>query len=200
MNLDINRITGGGQKGEVVQDESPSVPTESGPHEPVPFLDGHTRYGDGRVTILDVTLLNERGEPTELLELHDPYTVRVVLRANANIERPAIGYSLCDFKGNQVVGGINSNFPEVETPAFEAGKVYQVDMSAINNLAQGGYTINIGVESIVQQNKVHQFLDVLVSARVFQSTFGARPENIFPAMVWQKVAFDIKAVGTPVAA
>lgn len=199
MNLEINRIAGG-RPAQAVPDSTPRLPSESIPLEPVPFLDGHTRYGDGRVTILDITLLNGHGQATELLELHEPYAVRIVVRANADIERPAIGYSLCDFKGNQVVGGINSNFPDVKMPPFEAGKVYRVDVSAINTLAQGGYTINVGVENVVQQNKVHQFLDVLVSARVFQSTFGDAPENIFPAMVWQKVAFDIKEVGTSVIA
>ncbi|TKC91789.1 ABC transporter ATP-binding protein [Trinickia terrae] len=198
MNLDINRITAGHSAEDASNHATPEVP-EAVPHEAVSFLDGHTRYGDGRATIVDVIVMNAHGEATELLELHDPYTVRVIVRANADIERPAVGYSLRDFKGNQVVGAINSNFPHVDMPSFEAGKTYCIDISGVNTLTQGGYTVSVGVESIVQQNKVHQFIDVLENARVFQSTFGSRAENIFPAMVWQDVAFDIREIGASVA-
>jgi lipopolysaccharide transport system ATP-binding protein len=132
--------------------------------------------------------------------LHEPYMVRVIAKANVDIERPAIGYSLRDFKGNQVVGAMNSNFPDIDMPPFEAGKIYCIDIAGVNMLAQGGYTVSVGIENIVQQNKVHQYLDVLQNARVFQSTFGSRAENIFPAMVWQDVVFEIREMGASVAA
>jgi lipopolysaccharide transport system ATP-binding protein len=199
MNLDINRITRG-HSAQEASELTPSPVSEAIPHEPVAFLDGHTRYGDGRATVLDVTLMNQHGQATELLELHEPYMVRVIAKANVDIERPAIGYSLRDFKGNQVVGAMNSNFPDIDMPPFEAGKIYCIDIAGVNMLAQGGYTVSVGIENIVQQNKVHQYLDVLQNARVFQSTFGSRAENIFPAMVWQDVVFEIREMGASVAA
>jgi lipopolysaccharide transport system ATP-binding protein len=203
MNLDINRITTGKVAAAETGTDSQPVPEPAQnviPHEPVAFLDGHSRYGDGRAIILDVTLTDEQGHPTELLELHEPYKLRVIVRANVDVESPAIGYSLRDFKGNQIVGAMNSNFPQVNMPAFEAGKTYCVEITGVNMLAQGGYTVNVGVENIVQQNKVHQYLDVLENARVFQSTFGSQAENIFPAMVWQDVEFDIREISAGVAA
>ncbi|CAH2903280.1 ABC transporter ATP-binding protein [Paraburkholderia strydomiana] len=204
MNLDINRIT----TGKAAEPEASGTDSQPAaepaqdviPHEPAAFLDGHSRYGDGRAIILDVTLMNQQGHTTELLELHEPYKLRVIVRANVDIENPAIGYSLRDFKGNQIVGAMNSNFPQVNMPSFEAGKTYCVEIAGVNMLAQGGYTVNVGVENIVQQNKVHQYLDVLENARVFQSTFGSQAENIFPAMVWQDVEFDIREIGAGVAA
>ncbi|MFL9952482.1 ABC transporter ATP-binding protein [Paraburkholderia nemoris] len=199
MNLEINRIS----RGKVVEAEPPVAQDfvqDATPQESVAFLDGHSRYGDGRATILDVTLMDQQGCRTELLELHEPYKLRVIVRANTNIERPAIGYSLRDFKGNQIVGAMNSNFPHVDMPSFEAGKIYCIDIAGVNTLAQGGYTVNVGVENIVQQNKVHQYLDVLENARVFQSTFGSNAKNIFPAMVWQDVAFEIKELSAGIAA
>ncbi|ACC71488.1 ABC transporter ATP-binding protein [Paraburkholderia phymatum] len=199
MNLDINRITTK-KVSEAEPQPLPGPVEQVVPHEPVAFLDGHSRYGDGRATILDVTLMDQEGHGTELLELHEPYKLRVILRANTDIENPAIGYSLRDFKGNQIVGAMNSNFPHVNMPSFEAGKTYCVDITGVNMLAQGGYTVNVGVENIVQQNKVHQYLDVLENARVFQSTFGSQAENIFPAMVWQDVDFEIREISAGVAA
>jgi lipopolysaccharide transport system ATP-binding protein len=201
MNLEINRISGGNHAELAhVQADAILPAQEFIAQEAVPFLDGHTRYGDGRATILNVTVMNSQGQPTELLELHEPYTVRVIVRANADVDQPAVGYSLRDFKGNKVLGAMNSNFSDVEMPAFKAGKVYCIDITGINALTQGGYTVNVGVENVVQQNKVHQYLDVLENGRVFQSTFGPHAQNIFPAMVWQDVAFDIKEIRASFAA
>lgn len=200
MNLEINRISGrqSTEAAPVRVDVAPAPETIS--QEGATFLAGHTRYGDGRATILDVAVLNAQGVPTELLELRESYTVRVIVKANADVEQPVVGYSVRDFKGNQVVGAMNSNFPDVEMPSFEAGKVYCIDIRGTNTLTQGGYTVNIGIENMVQQNKVHQYLDVLENCRVFQSTFGPRAENIFPAMVWQDVEFEIKEVSASVVA
>lgn len=200
MNLEINRISGRQSTEAAPAGVDVAPAPEAISQEGATFLDGHTRYGDGRATILDVTVLNAQGVPTELLELHESYTVRVIVKANTDVEQPVVGYSVRDFKGNQVVGAMNSNFPDVEMPSFEAGKVYCIDIRGTNTLTQGGYTVNIGIENMVQQNKVHQYLDVLENCRVFQSTFGPRAENIFPAMVWQDVEFEIKEVSASVVA
>lgn len=199
MHLEINRVSGGHPVESALEQVSVARVEEIILQEAT-FLDGHTRYGDGRATILNVTILNAQGMPTELLELHESYTVRVVVKANVDIERPVVGYSARDFKGNQVVGAMNSNFPDVEMPSFEADKVYCIDIKGTNTLTQGGYTVNIGIENMVQQNKIHQYLDVLENCRVFQSAFGPRAENIFPAMVWQDVEFNIREISGAVAA
>ena len=210
MNLDINKVLGRQATSVVPNELHQTVPVSDEGAEALPepdanfpsqspFLDAHTRYGDGRATVLDITILNASGEVTELLSLHERYTIRVLIKAHTNIERPAVGYSLRDFKGNQVVGAITSNFSDIELPTFESGKIYRVDISAVNIVAQGGYTVSVGVESIVQLNKVHQFIDVVTNARLLQSTFGSRPENNFPAMVWQDVSFEITEVATDVA-
>jgi lipopolysaccharide transport system ATP-binding protein len=199
MHLEINRVSGG-HPVEPALEQVGVARAEQILLQEATFLDGHTRYGDGRATILNVTIMNAQGMPTELLELHESYTVRVVVKANVDIARPVVGYSARDFKGNQVVGAMNSNFPDVEMPSFEAGKVYCIDIKGTNTLTQGGYTVNIGIENMVQQNKVHQYLDVLENCRVFQSAFGPRAENIFPSMVWQDVEFEIREINAGVAA
>jgi lipopolysaccharide transport system ATP-binding protein len=200
MNLEINRISGAHDTKASDGLAAAPPPTAIFTHEPIPFLDGHTRYGDGRATILDVILTDGKGQPTELLELHEPFSVRVIVRVNADIESPAVGFSLRDFKGNKVLGALNSNFPDVEIPPFKAGGIYCIDMAGSNTLTQGGYTINIGIENIVERNKVHQYLDVLENCRVFQSTFGSHARNIFPGMVWQDVEFGINEIGAGPAA
>ncbi|WP_250480639.1 ABC transporter ATP-binding protein [Caballeronia sp. GAOx1] len=200
MNLEINRLSGAHDTEAVDEQAYAPPPPAFSMQEPTPFLEGHTRYGDGRASVLDVILMDGKGQPTELLELHEPFSVRVIVRSNADVESPAVGFSLRDFKGNKVLGAMNSNFPGVEMPPFKAGAIYCIDIAGTNTLTQGGYTVNIGIESIVEQNKVHQYLDVLENCRVFQSTFGSHPRNIFPGMVWQDVAFGINEIGAGSAA
>jgi lipopolysaccharide transport system ATP-binding protein len=115
----------------------------------------------------------------------------MTIRANDDVDNPVIGYSFLDLKGNQVVGALSSNFTNVSVPPFSKGDIYNIEINGQNNLAQGPYTLNVGIENIVQLNLVHQFLEVIESARVFRSIFGAQAENIFPAMVWQKVNFSV---------
>jgi lipopolysaccharide transport system ATP-binding protein len=196
MNLDINQITSGHGRSGADKGAGVAALPATVHFEQAKFMDGHTRYGDGRATILDIQLMDGNGQATQLIELHEAYRVRIIVRANADIPQPCVGYSLMDLKGNQVVGALTTNFTTVDVPPFEAGKVYCFDISGVNALAQAAYTINAGVENVVERNKVHQYVDIVENARVFQSTFGARAENIFPAMVWQNAAFDIMELGS----
>jgi lipopolysaccharide transport system ATP-binding protein len=119
----------------------------------------------------------------------------MTIQANADIEHPVIGYSFLDLKGNQVVGALSSNFPDGDVPQLVKGETYRIEINGKNSLAQGAYTLNVGIENIVQLNLVHQFLEVIESARIFRSIFGSQTENIFPAMVWQEVDFKVHKIG-----
>jgi len=195
MHLDINKTTGADTAPDPVQ-KPEKLSDVRAPEETGIFLsNSSTRYGDGRATFLEVVIVDSRGNHAELLELHETFTIRMKVKANADIDRPVVGFSFRDLKGNQVVGAMNSNFPNIHMPPFLAGEVYAIEILGKNALAQGPYTLAVGLENIVQQNMVHQFLDVVENAQVFRSTFGSQTENIFPAMVWQDVDFDVQRIG-----
>lgn len=193
LHLEINKTTGAAPAIDVSEksDEQPELVVESQNHL---LAEGHKRYGDGRASIVDVAMVNSSGHNVEMIDLHAEFTIRMTIKANADVERPVIGYSFRDLKGNFVVGAMNSNFPDVVMPSFLAGEVYIIQIKGKNNLAQGPYTLSVGLENIVQQNKLHQFLDVIENALVFRSTFGSEIENVFPAMVWQAVDIDVRKV------
>lgn len=198
LHLEINKTTGAAPApvpdADEVTDELPEVvadPDTNG-HS---LSEGHKRYGDGRASILDVVMLDSRGNHAEVIDLHEQFTIRMTIKANADVARPAIGYSFRDLKGNQVVGAMNSNFPNMNMPSFLTGEIYNVEIIGKNSLAQGPYTLSVGLENIVQQNMLHQFLDVVENAVIFRSTFGSQVENIFPAMVWQDVDIRVRKIG-----
>ena len=158
--------------------------------------ESHKRYGDGAAQIVDVAMIDSHGHQVKIIDLHEKFTIRMTIKANADVERPVIGFSFRDLKGNQVVGAMSSNFPEFEMPSFLSGSLYIIEIKGINNLAQGPYTLTVGIENIIDHNKLHQFLDVIEDALVFSSTFGSQLENIFPAMVWQDIDFSLRKINS----
>lgn len=161
----------------------------------IPFSEGYTRYGNGQVEILDVDFIDASGNHIEVIDLHEKFTILVRIKANADIEMPIVGYSLRDLKGNYVIANLSSNYPSMKMPPFKSGEEYIVKIDGVNSLAQGAYTLSIGVEQAVQLNLTHQFLDVLENVRVFRSAFGNKAENIFPGMVWQDVSISARLIG-----
>lgn len=196
LHLDINKTTGAAPApvpdADEGSDELPEVVPGTNGHS---LSEGHKRYGDGRASILDVVMVDSRGNHAEVIDLHEQFAIRMTIKANVDVERPVIGYSFRDLKGNLVVGAMNSNFPNINMPSFLSGEVYIIEIVGKNHLTQGPYTLSVAIENIVQQNKLHQFLDVIENALVFRSTFGSQVENIFPAMVWQDVDISVRKIG-----
>ena len=57
------------------------------------------RHGDGRAEILGIAILNEYGEPVHLMTPQSRAIVRISLRANAALSRPAAGFMLRNHLG-----------------------------------------------------------------------------------------------------
>jgi lipopolysaccharide transport system ATP-binding protein len=199
MNLDINRNLSRSTKA------SPSVNKEEDRRTGdasknlahfqssfTPFSDAHVRYGNGEATILDVVLLDKQGNYCELLELHEPFKIRVIMLVNANIERPVIGYGFKDLKGNQVIAMQSTNMQGIEIPKFISGEVYQIEIDGVNKLTQGIYSILVAVENMVGQNTSHEYLDVVEGAKLFRSSYGVDSHNIIHGMVWDNVTMKIE--------
>ena len=161
----------------------------------VPFAQGHKRYGNGKAVITDVLFCDVHGRAIEAIDLHAEFLIRVRIECKENISMPVIGFSFRDLKGNQLIGGLNTNFSPEAIPSFQAGIKYSIDIKGKNCLAQGVYTLTVGLEDTVDLNKVHQFVDIVEDVRVFRSSFGNETINIFPAMVWQPAVFAVNKAG-----
>jgi lipopolysaccharide transport system ATP-binding protein len=155
------------------------------------FSEGWRRYGDGRASILNAVLLNSNSQPVEIINLREEFLIRFLVRTEVDVENPAFGFSFRDFKGNQVVGSVTTNYRSFLVPSLLAGQNYLIEMRGQNMLTQGSYTLNLGIESVVDRNIAHEFIDVVENAIVFRSSFGSDSHDIFPAMVWQDIVFSI---------
>ena len=161
---------------------------------PVPFSPGYKQYGNGKAVITDVLLCDINGSVIEVMDLHSEFRIRAKIMCKESISTPVFGFSFRDLKGNQLIGGLNTNFSHEMLPSFSAGDEYIVEIKGKNCLGQGIYTLTVGLEDVVDLNKVHQFVNVVEDVRVFRSSFGSDAVNFFPAMVWEPAAFTINKV------
>ena len=162
----------------------------------VQFPTGHNRYGDGGARILDVKLLNSRGQPTDNLELHEAFTIQVAVRFNRDMDNCAIGYSFRDLKGIMLLGGVTTSYPAFVVSRAKSGELYVFEIKGVNVLTQDVYTLSIGIETPVIINEQHVFEDILEHAVVFRSYFPSDRKAWFPARVWVPVEFSCVKIPT----
>ncbi|MDR7376297.1 lipopolysaccharide transport system ATP-binding protein [Rhodoferax ferrireducens] len=163
------------------------------PH--ISFVKGWRRYGDGRAHIRNVLFLNEQGKPFETLQLHEKFVIRFSVFSESYIERPVFGFSFRDLKGNQVISSMTTNYRNCHVPSLPAGQAFIVEVSGENVLAQGTYTLTLGMENMVERNLAHEYIDVIENAITFQSSFGSDTHDIFPGLVWKQMEIQIKKAG-----
>ena len=151
------------------------------------FAKGWRRYGDGRVNILNATLLNEKNEFTDTIVLREDFLIRCHIFLTVHIKNPAFGFSFRDLKGNQIISSLTSNYRDYKVAELEANCNYFIEIRGKNLLTQGTYTLTLGVESIVEKNIAHEYIDVVENVIVFRSSFSNDSHDIFPGLVWQDV-------------
>ncbi|MBD2177255.1 ATP-binding cassette domain-containing protein [Pseudanabaena sp. FACHB-1998] len=156
----------------------------------VSFLHHSYRYGDGGARILDVKLIDSNKKITNLLELHEKYFIQISIRFDKLLPSFCVGYSFRDLKGQQVIGSV-STVENIEMPNVEIGDVYIVEISSVNVLHAGNYTIAVGVEMPVLINQQHIIMDVVEEAMVFESKWPEDNRIRFPSMVYIKNNFNI---------
>ena len=157
----------------------------------VTFAKGWRRYGNGKARVQNVMILNDDAVKAETLVLREKFVIRLVIEAAEDVINPAIGFSFRDLKGNQIISSLTSNYKHCVVPDFNAGESYIVEIVGENVLTQGVYTLTLGLESIVDNNRAHEYIDVVENVVTFQSSFGSDAHDIFPGMVWNAVNFNV---------
>ena len=160
---------------------------------PVDFGPLANRYGDGRVTVLDVKLLGREGSPTGQLELDEPFQIQVAIRIHADLPQIAWGYSMRDLKGQMLIAMMSTSDSSVRALSCKAGDTLLLGIRGKNPLQAGVYTLAIGIELPVETNRQHIFLEVVENALVFKSVWPADSSRLFPGMVKVPAEFEILA-------
>jgi len=152
-----------------------------------------TRYGDGRVTVLDVKLLGHAGVAVDRLEVDEAFEIQIAVRVNADLPDIAWGYSMRDLKGQMLLAMMSTADPAAKPLPVAGGDVLILSIRGKNALHAGVYTLAIGIELPVMANRQHMFLEVVENALVFRSVWPADGARLFPGLVKVPVQFHVVA-------
>ncbi len=152
----------------------------------------HLRQGTGECRITDVRLLDSQERDVERAAFGERLTVRVSLRCRDMMPPDiAIGVGINDRTGLQVLQFMSDDEGLVLHGA-RAGEELAVDFTFENCLAQGEYSINVGIG---QQGTIPTFPGHKQSEAILDATFGGL---VFLALsreaapVWGKVRVPVK--------
>ncbi len=119
-------------------------------------------YGNGKATIYDFGILDEKGRLTNLVLKGETFTIRERIRFNDHIEAPIFTYTIRDKKGNDLTG-TNTMFEGAETKPVEKGDAYDVTFTQHMNLQGGEYLISMSCTGFEQGEHTvyHRLYDLL---------------------------------------
>jgi lipopolysaccharide transport system ATP-binding protein len=146
-----------------------------------------TISGTGEAVVTDIALYNTRGQTVEVIDVGQPVTLEIKVRAHASIPRLVLGYMIKDRLG-QAVFGTNTHYLEQPLDDVQAGQdvCYRVSFEA--NFGEGSYSVStalVSTENHLQNN--YEWRDL---ALVFTVTNISKPA--FVGTSWMPVKFDIK--------
>ncbi|QYR21215.1 ABC transporter ATP-binding protein [Paenibacillus sp. sptzw28] len=107
-----------------------------------------TRYGTGDGEILDVQFLNYENESLEKVESCETCTIRIVAKANKELEFPIIGFTIKTINGIEAFA-INTYDEKIVIPPQVKDAVFTVDFKTKLNLGKGEYFVSSGLSERV---------------------------------------------------
>lgn len=105
-----------------------------------------TISGTGEAVIEDVALLDQRGEPVEIVGVGQAVTLRVAVRAVADIPELVLGYVIKDRLG-QPVFGTNTYHLKQALEGVKKGRSLVFDFDFAANLGEGHYSIAVALHA-----------------------------------------------------
>jgi lipopolysaccharide transport system ATP-binding protein len=105
-----------------------------------------TVSGTGEARVESITLLNDRGEPVEFVDVGQPVTLHIRVSVHADIPRLVLGYMIKDRLG-QPVFGINTHYTNQVIENATAGSLLQFDIIFPMNVGPGTYSVSTALVS-----------------------------------------------------
>jgi len=135
------------------------------PHEDK-RLGGTFRHGDGASRVIDVELLDTRGEKTRSVDSGAPVTVRVRARAERDLDDPVAGMLIRNRLGIDVFG-TNTRVEGVQIGRVAAGEIFETDFTFDCLLTRQDYTLTVATQ--YREGFSQDWLDDVLSFTVVDS-------------------------------
>jgi lipopolysaccharide transport system ATP-binding protein len=99
-----------------------------------------TVSGTGEAVVTQVTIINSKGQPVDVVRVGEPLVLRVMAKVRAPIESLVLGYSIKDRLG-QVIYGTNTWHTGQALVDPEVGAIYVFNIAFDANLGVGNYSV-----------------------------------------------------------
>ncbi len=100
-------------------------------------------YGNRDGEIVDFTICDENGLPTNTIEKGTDFTIRMRIRFLRRVESPIFAYSIKDLKGTEITG-TNTMYEDADVGPKEPGDVAEVSFRQKMTLQGGEYLLSLG--------------------------------------------------------
>jgi lipopolysaccharide transport system ATP-binding protein len=124
------------------------------------------RWGSGEVQIVNVRLLDERGQERQLFQVGKPLTVEMHYRAAERVEQPVFGLAVHRSDGTHVTGP-NTQFAAYDIPWIAGEGTVRWTVPAIP-LLEGAYYVSVAVHNW-EDTRMFDYHDRLYPFRVLPS-------------------------------
>lgn len=128
-----------------VQEEKPQVQQQAVETWDRPFalnpqvLD----YGNKDGEIVDFTICDEKGLPTNTIEKGTDFTIRMKIKFSRRVESPIFAYSIKDLKGTEITG-TNTMYEDAHVEPKDSGDIVEVSFRQNMTLQGGEYLLSLG--------------------------------------------------------
>ncbi len=146
-------------------------------------LQGSHRHGDGSSEILEIQLLNSRGEPTRALAAGERATVRVRSLFRRAVSDPMVGILIRTRIGMDVYG-TNTRLERVDMGELAAGEELDVEFHFDCWLTPQEYTLTVATQNA--DGSSHDWVDDAIAFEVIDARSSAGVANLRAEVTWTK--------------
>lgn len=145
-----------------------------------------TISGTGEVTVVDACLLDTEGNRLEVVAVGQSVTLRVDVRAHADVGRLVFGYGIKDRLG-QVIYGTNTDLTRQPIESVKAGALVRYSINFLASLGPGTYSVQtalVSTDTHLVNN--YEWRDLAI---VFNVININKPH--FTGVAWMQTAIEI---------
>lgn len=100
-------------------------------------------YGEKEAEILDFTIEDEKGTPSNTIHKMEEFAIRMKVRFHQEIDDPIYAFTIKDKRGNEITG-TNTLYEGISVGRKEAGEVQEITFRQKMNLQGGEYLLSLG--------------------------------------------------------
>ncbi|MGZ5799661.1 MAG: ABC transporter ATP-binding protein [Burkholderiaceae bacterium] len=145
-----------------------------------------TTSGTGEASVVDIALLDERGERVEMVDVGAVVTLRAKVQTNVLVPRLVLGYMIKDKLGQHIYG---TNTHHLGMPLYDmqAGDLVEYSFTFPANLGAGSYSVAVALTSSdTHLGNNYEWRDLALLFTVINIT-----KPIFAGCVWLEPSISL---------